>query len=234
MASTDGLDLIEVLAAEGAAVIAAVRQGPRDAPVAACPGWDVTALAGHVGKVWGWARRIVEQRLTEPAGYDPEPQLEPERAVAFLESELVPLLDTLRATPTDTPVWGFGPQPRTAAFWSRRQSMETLVHRIDAERAIGVSVTVEPAVGSEGVSEFLDVILPRLYRQAGRPPGQLRVELTDTGDVWAHGDPAGGVGILRGTGQDLLLALWRRGTFERIERGGDLPIVDGWTALGAL
>ncbi len=217
MAETDQLDLIEVVASEGAAFIAAVREGPRDAPVAACPQWDVTALAGHLGKVWRWATRIVDERLTEPVASEPEPQLEPDAAVEWVETGLVALLDTLRSCPPETPVWGFGPKPRTAAFWIRRQAMETLVHRIDAELAIGEAAPVDPVIGSAGVSEFVEVVLPRLYRKDGAPPGQLRVEVTDTGDVWTHGDPAAGVATLAGRGEDLLRALWRRGPARRRE-----------------
>ena len=42
---------------EGAGRIAdALRTGPLDAPVRACPGWDLAELGRHIGYIHRWAR----------------------------------------------------------------------------------------------------------------------------------------------------------------------------------
>jgi uncharacterized protein (TIGR03083 family) len=228
-----GLDYVQVLAAEGAALIAAVEQGPLDASVAACPGWDLVALSGHIGTTWRWATQILNERLTSPGTYDPPTTLAPHEAVGWLQEGLVPLLDAVRSCPPDTPVWGFGPQPRVAAFWARRQAMETVVHRVDAELAIVRPARIEARIAANGVGEFIEVMLPRLYYKSPPPPGQFVVTATDTGDTWALGDPAGEAGTLSGPAEDLLLELWQRGHSDAVVGGGNLDVLAAWRALGA-
>lgn len=228
------IDHIEVLAAEGAALIAAVRRGPIDAPVAACPSWVVLDVARHVGTTWRWATKIVAERRQVPGEFEPEPeQLAADEAVSWLEGGLVPLLDALRGCPPDEPVWGFGPKPRTAAFWSRRQAMETVIHRVDAELAIGALGPVDPEVASDGVGEFVDVMLPRQYYRKEMPAGQLVITVTDTGAVYEHGDPTAGFATLSGPAEALLLQLWERRTSNTVKAGGDARLLSGWMALGA-
>jgi uncharacterized protein (TIGR03083 family) len=228
------LDRIEVLAAEGAALISAARQGPLNARIVACPGWVLTDVARHVGTTWRWATQVVGERRQAPGEFESEPEhLADDQATEWLDGGLVGLLDALRGCPPETPVWGFGLHPRTAAFWSRRQAIETVIHRVDAELAIGVPAPVEAAVASDGVGEFVDVLLPRQYYRKDVPPGQLVVTVTDTGDVFSHGDPAAGIATLRGPAEDLLLQLWERRVSAAVEEGGDAQILAGWKALGA-
>lgn len=233
MADTHRIDHVEVLAAEGAALIAAVRSGPSGARIPAVPEWDLTALSGHIGKVWRWATRVVNERRTAAVAPDPEPALAPGESVSWLEDGLVGLLDALRGCPADTPMWGFGLQPRTEAFWRRRQAIETVVHRVDAELAIGELAPVDPATAADGVGEFVEVMLPRLYRGQDPPAGQLTVTAVDTGGSWTIGDPSAGSGSLSGQAADLLLVLWRRRDVDAVETGGDPSVLAGWRALGS-
>lgn len=230
---TKAIDRIEVLAAEGAALISAVRAGPGDVPIAACPGWDATVLAVHVGTTWRWSTKIVAERLLSPAKVDPDPGLTSHQAAGWLEVGLVEALDALRSCPPDEPVWGFGLRPRTAEFWRRRQAMETVVHRVDAELATGRLAPVDPAVASDGIGEFIDVLLPRMYRGQGTPAGQLRVEARDTGHSWQTGDPSGAVATLSGLAEDLLLVLWGRRDIATVASRGDPAVLAGWRKLGA-
>lgn len=234
MADHEAADRIDALAAEGAALISAVREGPATSTIAACPGWDLTDLAGHIGTTWRWSRTIVSERRSSPAGIDPVPDLNQQELIGWLETGLGDVVDALRKCPPDEPVWGFGPHPRTAAFWQRRQAMETAVHRVDAELAIGRPGTVNADVAGDGIGEFVDVLLARLYRGKEPPAGQLRVHSTDTGGSWATGDAAGGVATLRGTAEDLFLVLWNRREIGAVESDGDPVILKGWRALGGM
>ena len=234
MADTRAIEYVEVLAAEGAALISAVRAGPADALVDACPGWDVLTLAGHIGTTWRWSAEIVNERLSTPAEYDPDPSLTADRAPGWLEAGLVEVLDALSSCPPDEPVWGFGLHPRTAAFWQRRQVMETAVHRIDAELATRRLSPVAPEVAADGVSEFIEVLLGRLYRGKEAPAGQLKAITTDTGDTFATGDPAGGVASLTGRAEDVFLVLWNRRGIESVETSGDPAVLKGWRDLGGM
>ncbi len=47
----DGIDYVAHLRADSARFIDLLEAGPLDAPVAACPGWDLRGLATHLGGV---------------------------------------------------------------------------------------------------------------------------------------------------------------------------------------
>ena len=111
--------------------------------------------------------------------------------------------------------------------------METVIHRVDAELAIGALGPVDPEVASDGVGEFVDVMLPRQYYRKEMPAGQLVITVTDTGAVYEHGDPTAGFATLRGPAEALLLQLWERRTSNTVKAGGDARILSGWMALGA-
>ncbi|HEX4018914.1 MAG TPA: maleylpyruvate isomerase family mycothiol-dependent enzyme [Frankiaceae bacterium] len=226
------LDYIEVIAAEGAALISAVAQGPLDASVPACPDWVLRDLASHIGTTWSWSAVIVRERLQAPAPYD-TPTLDDHELVRYLESGLASLIDALGSTPPDTAVWNFGPRPRTAAFWRRRQAMEAAVHRVDAELSIGEPADVTTAVAVDGVGEYVEVMLPRMHYKQDPPPGQLKLTATDTGDVWTTGAPDAGEGSLSGAAEDLFLVLWGRRDESLVQPGGDSAILAGWRSLGA-
>lgn len=234
MADRQAIDYVEVLAAEGAGLISAVREGPADALVSACPGWNVLTLAGHIGTTWRWSAEIVKERLSGPARYDIDPGLTADQAPGWLEAGLVEVLDALRSCPPSEPVWGFGLHPRTAAFWQRRQAMETTVHRVDAELATDRLSPVAPDVATDGISEFIDVLLGRLYRGKEPPAGQLKAVTSDTGNTCATGDPAGGVATLTGRAEDLFLVLWNRRGIETVESSGDPAVLKGWRDLGGM
>ena len=46
-------------------------------------------------------------------------------------------------------------------FWARRQAMETTVHRVDAESALGRCTPLAPDIALDGIDEFLTGFLPR-------------------------------------------------------------------------
>jgi uncharacterized protein (TIGR03083 family) len=226
------LDYIELIAAEGSALISAVAQGPLDSTVPTCPGWDLRMLASHLGTTWTWSAAIVRERLQAPAPYD-MPELKDDEVVRYLQAALATLIDALGSCPLTAEVWNFGPRPRTAAFWHRRQAMEAVVHRVDAELAIGEPADVTGPVAVDGIGEYLEVLVPRMHYKQDPPPGQLKLTATDTGDVWTCGTPDEGQGTLAGRAEDLFLTLWGRREDDVVQSGGDPVILAGWRALGA-
>jgi hypothetical protein len=104
------------------------------APVPSCPGWDLAALGGHLGGVHSWAAGAVREghpdtEVTPPAGRSALPGWYREQADG--------LLAVLRDVGPDAEAWSFGPKPRTAGFWFRRQLHETSMHLWDALSATG-------------------------------------------------------------------------------------------------
>jgi uncharacterized protein (TIGR03083 family) len=212
--------LLDALARETAAFAAVLESADLRAPVAACPGWDLTGLAAHLAGVHRWARNAVaEHDLREV----PAPALVERRdVVEDYRASAVGLLDALRAAPAGTPCPGFGPRPRTVEFWVRRQPHETAVHRWDAETAAGGRPALDPALSADGVAEVLDVMLPRQVRLERVPPPVHPVVLarTDGPERWVlgEGEP---VATVHAEASTLLLLLWRRRTVDDAAVEGD-------------
>lgn len=120
-----------------------------DTPVPAFPDWTVRDLAVHVGNGHRRAAEVVRTRTTSflspgdvpcsggPAGL-PEAEVAPGAYADALSnwlSESARLVsDELRVAGEESPAWTFTGEHR-AAFWARRRTHETLVHRMDAASA---------------------------------------------------------------------------------------------------
>src|SRR5579872_5162734 len=184
--------------------------GDLSAPVERCGDWTLYDLADHLGGGNLWAAAAVTERRGD---FEAAPGPRDRSALAAWLSETgAVLLGALDADP-DTPAWTIAPPP-TVGFWQRRRCLETLIHRWDAEDALGTGGGIDPALADDGVAEVVDTMLPRQVR-LGRtrpPPHSVRLEATDTRSGWLLGSPPGGdpVATIRGTAANLLLLLWGR------------------------
>lgn len=208
------LPFLDHLEREAARFAAVLDEGDLAAPVPACPGWDLAELTGHLGGVHRWARdAVVAGRPTEEER--PYPR---DRAAlrSWFADGAADLVATLRATDPAAPCWTFGPKPRTAGFWFRRQAHETAMHARDAEEAVsGARTPLDPGLVLDGIDEILTMFLPRQVRLARLDPPRQAVELrpVDTGAEPFRLAPAGDgdlVGTVSAPAETLLLLLWRR------------------------
>ncbi|WP_245654501.1 maleylpyruvate isomerase family mycothiol-dependent enzyme [Streptomyces violens] len=110
----------------------------------------------------------------------------------------------VRGTPAAHP-------PHTVAFWRRRRALETLVHRWDAELALGTPGPLDTELAGDGVAEVFDTLAPRqiVRGRAAAPTYALRLYATDTGVSWTYG-PGAPVATLAAPAERLLLTLWGR------------------------
>jgi uncharacterized protein (TIGR03083 family) len=221
---------------------AALERGPLDAPVEACPGWDLARLAAHLGSVHRWARRAVLD-VTRP---DPTQRPDPDTDwVPWLREGAAALIEALASVDPDGPTWHPFPVAQVARIWPRRQAQETVVHRWDAEAAVGSPSPIDPELASDGIDEYFEIALPRLgvRERIELPPGSLHVHCTDVAGEWlverdddglrvvrehAKGDAA-----LRGPAEAILLRLWNR-TSRRagdLDEVGDQAVAAAWLAL---
>ncbi|MFT3854656.1 MAG: maleylpyruvate isomerase family mycothiol-dependent enzyme [Ilumatobacteraceae bacterium] len=234
-------EYLDHLGADVERFAAALERGPLDAPVPWCGQWRLADLGEHLGDVHRWATRAVLRGTPGEPDPDPAPP-DPVGMAAWLRAGAGPLLAVLAAVDLDGPTWHPFPIPKVGAVWPRRQAQETSVHRWDAERAIGLSPTIDAALAADGIDEYFGLALPRVMRREGRtaPAGSLRVQATDSGDEWqvesrdgtivsAVGDPTV---TISGTAQDVLLALWRRPVPDGV------VVIDGtdpgWLDLGGM
>jgi uncharacterized protein (TIGR03083 family) len=220
--------------------------------VPTCPDWTLHQLAEHVGQAHRWATAIV----TRPAPTPPEPTLgvaapaDPDGLCIWLRDGAGELVDAIRATGPQTPVWSWA-DDHSAGFWARRMAHETAMHRADVELALGREFALEADLAADAISEWLGVLSspqtvefhPELAELRGNgqilhlhstdpglgEAGEWIVRRTPSGPVWEHGHSKGDVAV-RGAVVDLLLVLLRRVPPEQapIEVLGDAAVLAHW------
>jgi uncharacterized protein (TIGR03083 family) len=197
-------------AADGFAEVLAT--GDLDAPVPACGPWRLTDLAQHLGGIHRWARTaVVEGRPGDEAAADAPATRD--ALLAWFRDGADALLATLRSTDPDTPCWTFGPRPRTAAFWFRRQAHETAVHAGDAAASQGHLRPYGADLALDGIDEIVGVFVPRQVRLGRIPPLPATLALAPhEGGRWTLDDDAGGApgATVAGPAEVLLQLLWHR------------------------
>ncbi len=253
-APLDSAAFIDHLRHEAELFADAVRRGPLDAPISACPGWDLRRLAEHLTSVHMWARTAAStgERV---AFADPPTPTDGDYATPYVAAadSLIEVLDGLDP---DGPTWHIFPVERVNRVWPRRQAHETLVHRWDAEQAValvagGSTTPMSPELASDGIDEYFEMMLPRLIKRSAAegsavalPTSSLHVHCLDTHGEWlvSVGDEATlvmtrahakGDAALRGRAEDLLLRLWGRPVADgAIDVVGRAEAASQWLALG--
>jgi uncharacterized protein (TIGR03083 family) len=151
------------LASDEITRLATAVDGPDPAtPVPTCGRWTMADLVQHIGHIHRWAAAMVADlsptRHSRKKADLPLPA-DPATWPAWLAEAQTTLIPALRAADPDARMWAWGPD-KHARFWSRRMVHETAVHRVDAELALAVEPEIDPAVATDGISEFLEN-LPR-------------------------------------------------------------------------
>ncbi|MFC5754001.1 maleylpyruvate isomerase family mycothiol-dependent enzyme [Actinomadura rugatobispora] len=249
---------VDAAEAEIAAFAAALEGARWETPVPTTPDWSLGDLARHVGVIHRWAEALVRtgaQERRSPRGLGVAVPEAPEELPSWLVEGGELLVKTLREHDPAEPVWGWGPDHHVR-FWSRRMVHETLVHRCDAELALGRDPVIDAAVAEDGVAELL-TNLPSAAAFAPKV-GELRGEGTalafvapDAGARWVvrlrpdgfdwTSEDAGAAGTGGGAGTetgaavsgdaaDLYLFLWGRRKLgdPRLEFSGDEVLLVHW------
>jgi uncharacterized protein (TIGR03083 family) len=240
---------IENLLADAGRLATVLENGPLDTPVPACPGWHLARLAEHVGQIHRWANFCATHgRAPSAEEAQALESFDPTIAADWMRDGAAVLAGTLRALDPDSPTWHPFPADQINAFWPRRMAHETAVHRWDAERAVGRSATIDSALASDGIDEYVEIVLPRLIARGTTttPSGSVHLHCTDVSGEWlvrfedgeyqmvrAHqkGDAA-----LRGPAAAILLKLWGRQADDAAELSpvGDESVLDTWLAIGGV
>ncbi|MFE0459517.1 maleylpyruvate isomerase family mycothiol-dependent enzyme [Kitasatospora sp. NPDC058965] len=242
------------VAAETARFVAVVRDADLTTEVPSCPGWTLTDLVRHAGSVHRWFARLLEQRIQQPPTsreVDLQLPADPADYPDWLARSAEVAARAFAGTEADAAMWAWGADQH-ARFWARRMLFETLVHRVDAELALGLVPAVDGALAADGVDEFL-VNLPYAglfakgvaeLRDTGRT---IRFRATDQDGDWTvqlrtdgfglvdpadHGAPDASV---QGTAADLLLLAYGRlrPADARLATAGDQHLLDHWFAHSA-
>jgi uncharacterized protein (TIGR03083 family) len=225
---------IESLRRDGDLLAAAAAAAGLSAPVPACPGWAVGDLLRHTSFVHRWATRYVAEQRTdmidtpgedEMLASDPADDALPD----WFRDGHAGLVRALADADPDLTCWTFMAAASPLAFWARRQSHETAIHRVDTQQAAEAAARgqapgagpgpapgagpgpepgltpIPPRLAADGIDELLTGFLPRAARRKSwQPePGTLAVHADDGPGASAHWLVAIGPGhadITRGTG----------------------------------
>ncbi|MGW0186720.1 maleylpyruvate isomerase family mycothiol-dependent enzyme [Streptomyces sp. NPDC003362] len=243
------------VAAETARFVAAVRGADLATAVPSCPGWTLADLVKHTGSVQRWFSALLRARIQEPPRTREVdlrlPGQEDGYADWLAESATV-AADAFAATDPDFPMWAWGVDQH-ARFWARRMLFETLLHRADAELALGLRPVIDRPVAVDGIDEFLvnlpfaAFFAPKVADLRG-PDRTIRFRTTDGDDTWLVRLRPDGFGLdtsrpapdtadatVRGTAADLLLLVYGRLPYEAdgLAHEGDEDLLGHWFANSA-
>ena len=227
------------------------------AEVPSCPGWNIGQLVRHLGGAQRWAADMVRTAAAEPLPDNhfrdlSEYATEDAAVIApWLLDSAITLVATLRAAGPGAPV-NTGPIPDgVAAFYARRFTHETAMHRADAVLALRRAYTLEHDVAIDGIDEWMYLAsLPMHFelhpwtRDLLGPGRTLHFHATDTnaedsaewvvdltGEApnWRRAHEKAAVAV-RGPVAELLLVIYKRrspgdGTVEVL---GDDHLLDFW------
>ncbi|MFF2812207.1 maleylpyruvate isomerase family mycothiol-dependent enzyme [Streptomyces sp. NPDC058000] len=227
--------------------------------VPSCPDWTLTELTQHVGALQRWFCTLLTRLVQEPPrSRDVELGLpeSPEEYADWVVAGVPEVAAVLRATDPQAAMWAWG-EDQHARFWARRMLFETLVHRMDAERAVGRESDVDPVLAADGVDEFLvnlpyaglfapavtklhgngETIAFQCPDSAGGTDEEWRVRLDPDGfrllpQARADAAPSEATATVRGPAADLLLLLYGRRSYQETAFvvSGQAAILDHWFA----
>jgi len=210
------------------------------ASVPSCPEWDVAALVRHTASVY--AHKVACMRLLRRPD-DGEWATEPSDGdlLAWFDRELTTLCAELSSRDAADPSHTWYPPDQTVGFWHRRMAQETVVHRYDAELALGDPTPIDEELAVDGIDEVLVVFLggPWYVDEPVEDATGRSVLVSSGGRTWhvtlgrdavpvSTDDTAGATElVVTGPPGDTLLWLWG----GRV--GDDVVTIDGPTDLAA-
>jgi uncharacterized protein (TIGR03083 family) len=226
----------------------AYEAGPVDAPVAACPGWDLRKLVEHMAYIHRWAGFAVANGRAPQDGDVEMPEAVADGAdvsfAAWLRAGGNKLADELAASDPQDDTWHVFPAEKKMWVWARRQAQETAMHRWDAETATAGESSLDPLLAAEGVQEYLELGLPRVLSREGVSPPEsaLRLHCTDVPGDWVissvdstcsvhAGADEPSDAVLHGTAESLILVLMGRADRSSLQILGDAAVADEWLSL---
>jgi uncharacterized protein (TIGR03083 family) len=243
------------IAVETARLVAALQDADLTTAVPSCPGWSLADLVKHTGGVQRWFSSLLRAHIQEPPRSREVDLRLPERREEYpdwLTDSATVAAQAFAATDPDLPMWAWGVDQH-ARFWARRMLFETLLHRVDAELALGRRPTIDRPSAVDGVDEFLvnlpfaTSFAPHVANLRG-PDKAIRFRATDGEENWLVRLRPDGFGLgtnpgaaetadstVHGTAADLLLLVYGRLHHDAASfaRDGDDDLLSHWFANSA-
>ncbi len=135
---------------------AAIPKAPVDVP--SCPGWSTKDLAKHMAHVYLGQAYVVETGSKAENKEHLAPYPRTEDFMEFMSWGFDAITKALEINRPERPTWSWHHSAHTVDFWFRRMAHETVIHRIDAEQAVGTVSKIDEALALDGVDEVLDFL----------------------------------------------------------------------------
>lgn len=244
-------DYCDAVEAEVTHFVDVVRGVDPATPVPSCPGWTIADLVKHHGSSQRRAEYVVRHSRQEPVlSQDCRADLpdDPADYAAWFAVGTQPLIATLRAADPNTPVWTNGVDQHVR-YWARRILYEAIVHRADAELALGREPRIQSRLAADGIEEFLtniqcfswvaenlralDADGDTLHFHSTDYEGEWIITLNGGTFTWERGHKRATVAV-RGTASDLLLLTYGRLPASRFTVMGDDQLLAQWLVKSAL
>lgn len=239
--------------------LAVLRDADPRLKVPSCPDWDAGDLLWHLAKVqWFWGSILLEKAQDPSALDDPERPVEHTELATFFAEATSRLTAAAADSDPTTTVWTWSPD-HTAAFIIRRQAHEALIHRLDAELAVGEVTPLGPVLAGDGIEEILEVVYGGCpaWGTFTEDGSRLALETTDTGkrvsvalgrftgtdpaddttydeddlSVVDDGADTSADAIISGTADDIDAWLWHRRSEDILTFDGDQATLDRFRTI---
>lgn len=205
-------------------------------PVESCPGWTMMELLGHMGEVLVFWTSVVTKKALDTSRLERAQQPEPSALVQWYANSVEEAIAVFENTDPLMPCWTWtGTQ--NVSWIIRRMAHESAIHMFDACNAVGVLAPLDAALSSDGIDEFMHVMLPHFREGQPVVGGSVHLHCTDVAGEWlaVPGDAnqmivtrehAKGSCALRGSANDLNLLLWRRISSFDVEVIGNASVAE--------
>jgi uncharacterized protein (TIGR03083 family) len=232
----DASEYLRHLEADGPRLADAASAAGLDATVPGCPDWQVRDLVAHVGEVHRWATAIVDGALAEPKVAPPAVPDDTELLDWYVVGHAA-LIEALRAAPSDLTCFAFLPAPSPLAFWARRQALELVIHRSDAEAAATSRTLIDDALALDGMDELLNgfgarkkEFAPAVIRLAPGEAAPWFVTLGSAGLAASREDPGTPADVtVTGSPGEVYRWTWNRPADVRVD--GDPAVAEEWQKI---
>jgi uncharacterized protein (TIGR03083 family) len=226
----------------GGALADAIGMAPAQTPVPSCSEWTLAALVQHLGIHHRWVLANLDHSPADGMAVFDSIEAPPEwdSTADWIRAGVDALASRLAEVGLDAPCWTWAGEP-VSGFWARRTAHETEIHGWDGTNAAGAPLSIDPALASDGIDEWL-TLAGMMPRGGMRGDGQtMHVHCTDVEGEWLVRLGADGLDItrehakgevaVRGAAAELFLALTRRldaASTPAIEVIGDASVFDLW------
>lgn len=129
---------------------------PADVP--SCPGWSTNDLAKHMAHVYLHQAFVVETGSQAENKEHLAPYPRTENFMEFMSWGFTAITKALDVNRPERPTWSWHHSDYSVDFWFRRMAHETVIHRIDAELAVGAVSKIDEDLALDGVDEVLDFL----------------------------------------------------------------------------